>query len=105
MKLDGRTFEGVVLECGKRAGDEETITFRNGRFHSSACKQYGYGDGAYKISTAQDGVAFECETESPQYGKLLWKGVVRGRRLDGTLTMMKDGKPAAEKWVIAGEAA
>jgi hypothetical protein len=31
--------------------------------------------------------------------------VVRGRRLDGTLTMMKDGKPAAEKWVIAGEAA
>jgi len=105
MKLDGRTFEGVVLECGKRAGDEETITFRNGRFHSSACQQYGYGDGAYKISNGQDGIAFECETESPQYGKLVWKGVVRGRRLDGTLTMMKDGKPAAEKWVIAGEAA
>ena len=104
MKLDGRTFEGVVLECGKRAGDEETITFRNGRFHSSACSAYGYGDGAYQVSNGQDGLAFECETESPQYGKLLWKGVVRGRRLDGTLTMMKDGKPAAEKWVIAGEA-
>ena len=104
MKLDGRTFEGVVLECGKRAGNEETISFRNGRFHSSACQAYGYGDGPYKAAAAQDGLAFEAETESPQYGKLVWRGVVRGQRLDGTLTMMKDGKPAAEKWVLAGEA-
>ena len=103
MKLDGRTFEGVVLECGKSAGDAETITFRDGRFHSSACKAYGYGDGPYKASTAPDGLAFEAETESPQYGKLVWRGVVRGPRLDGTLTMMRDGKPCAEKWVLAGE--
>jgi hypothetical protein len=103
MKLDGRTFAGVVLECGKQAGDAEIITFRDGRFHSSACKPYGYGDGVYKTAAAGEGVAFEAETESPQYGKLVWKGVVRGTRLDGTLTMMKDGKPAAEKWVIAGE--
>lgn len=103
MKLDGRTFEGVVLECGKSSGDAETITFRNGRFHSSACKAYGYGDGAYKTSNGQDGLAFEAETESAQYGKLVWKGTVRGKRLDGTLTMMRDGKPAGEKWVIAGE--
>jgi hypothetical protein len=103
MKLDGRTFEGVVLECGKTSGDAETITFRNGRFHSSACKAYGYGDGPYKASAAQDGLAFEAETESAQYGKLVWRGVVRGPRLDGTLTMMREGKPAGEKWVIAGE--
>jgi len=103
MKLDGRTFAGVVLECGKQAGDAEIITFRNGRFSSSACKPYGYGDGAYKTSAAEDGLAFEALTESPQYGTLLWRGVVRGSRLDGTLTMMKEGKPAAEKWVIAGE--
>ena len=50
MKLDGRTFEGVVLECGKTSGDAETITFKNGRFHSSACERYGYGDGPYKAS-------------------------------------------------------
>jgi hypothetical protein len=102
MKLDGKTFQGVVLECGKTAGDAETITFRNGRFHSSACKAYGYGDGPYKASDSGDGLAFEAETESPQYGKLLWRGVVRGQRLDGTLTMMSEGKPAGEKWVLAG---
>ena len=103
MKLDGRTFEGVVLECGKRAGDEETISFRNGRFHSSACQAYGYGDGPYKAAAAPDGLAFEAETESPQYGKLVWRGVVRGQRLDGTLTMVRDGKTLGEKWVLAGE--
>jgi hypothetical protein len=103
MKLDGRTFAGIVVECGKQAGDAEIITFRDGRFLSSACTAYGYGDGPYKASAGQDGLAFEAETESAQYGKLLWKGVVRGQRLDGTLTMLKDGKPAAEKWVIAGE--
>jgi len=103
MKLDGKTFEGVVLERGKRSGDEETITFRNGRFHSSACRQYGYGDAPYSVFEAKDGLAFEAQTESPQYGKLLWRGTVRGARLDGTLTMLKDGKPAGEKWVIAGE--
>ena len=103
MKLDGRTFEGVVLECGKTSGDAETITFKNGRFHSTACKAYGYSDGPYKATNAQEGLAFEAETESPQYGKLLWKGLIRGQRLDGTLTMLRDGKPAGEKWVLAGE--
>ena len=48
-------------------------------------------------------IAFEAETESPQYGKLLWKGTVRGPRLDGTMTMVRDGQSAGEKWVLAGE--
>jgi hypothetical protein len=52
---------------------------------------------------AGDTIAFEAETESPKYGKLLWKGVVRGRKLDGTLTMVRSGKAAGEKWVVAGE--
>ena len=101
--LDGRNFDGIVLKCGETSGDADTLTFKDGRFRSSACDPYGYGDGAYKTSAAEDGLAFEAVTESPQYGTLLWRGVVRGSRLDGTLTMMKEGKPAAEKWVIAGE--
>jgi len=105
MKLDGRTFEGIVLERGKTAGDADTLIFKNGRFRSSACDQYGYGDGPYTVSAVSDGLAFQAETESPKYGKLLWKGVVRGARLDGTLTMLRDGKAAGEKWVLAGEPA
>ena len=101
--LDGRNFDGIVLECGMTSGDADTQIFKDGRFRSTACDQYGYGDGPYTATLSGETVLFEAETESPQYGKLLWKGVVRGARLDGTMTMVRDGRAAGEKWVLAGE--
>lgn len=100
--LDGKRFDGIVLECGKTAGDADTLLFDNGRFRSTACDRYGYGDGAYTTTTSADGVVFQTETESPQYGKLRFHGVVRGPRLDATLTMLRDGRPVGEKWILAG---
>jgi hypothetical protein len=101
--LDGRNFDGVVLERGKTSGDADTLIFNDGRFRSTACDQYGYSDGPYAASVSGDMIVFEAETESPKYGKLLWKGVVRGHKLDGTMTMVREGKAAGEKWVVAGE--
>lgn len=101
--LDGRRFEGVVLERGKTTGDADTLTFERGRFRSSACDRYGYGDGSYRARAAGDGLAFDAETESAQYGKLRWAGTVRGEKLEGTLTIVRNGQPAGEKWVVAGE--
>jgi hypothetical protein len=101
--LDGRNFTGVVLECGKTEGDADTLIFRNGRFRSTACDKYEYGDGAYTEAKADGGVRFKVETESPKYGKLVWEGVVRGKRLDAAFTMVRDGKTLGEKWVLAGE--
>jgi hypothetical protein len=62
-------------------GDAETLTFANGRFRSTACDAYGYGDGAYRWQVCDGEISFEVETESPQYGLLRWQGVVRGPRL------------------------
>ena len=90
-------------KCGETSGDADTLSFKDGRFRSSACDPYGYGDGAYTATQSGEAIAFEAETESPQYGKLLWKGTVRGPRLDGTMTMVRDGQSAGEKWVLAGE--
>jgi hypothetical protein len=101
--LDGRNFDGIVLECGKTSGDADTLIFKDGRFRSTACDQYGYGDGPYTATRSGEMVLFEAETESPKYGKLLWNGVVRGARLDGTMTMVRDGRAAGEKWILAGE--
>ncbi len=101
--LDGRRFEGIVLERGKTSGDADTLIFERGLFRSTACDRYGYGDGPYSARAADDGLAFEAETESAQYGKLRWAGTVRGEKLDGTLTMVRDGKATGEKWVVAGE--
>jgi len=94
--LDGTNFDGVVLECGKTSGDADTRIFKDGRFRSTACDQYGHGDGPYTATRSGETVLFEAETESPKYGKLLWKGVVRGPRLDGTMTMVRDARPRAK---------
>lgn len=99
--LDGRRFEGVFLQRGKTSGDADTLTFSQGRFRSSACDRYGYSDAAYRVTAAGDTLVFEAETESPKYGKLQWKGVVRGDRLDATVMMVQAGKAPVENWVVA----
>jgi hypothetical protein len=101
--LDGRSFQGVFLERGKTSGDADTLVFKDGRFRSSACDQYGYGDAPYKTTTAGDSVRFEAETASPKYGKLFWSGSVRGGKLDATVMMERKGKAMLENWVVAGE--
>ena len=101
--LDGRSFQGVFLERGKTSGDADTITFKDGRFRSSACDRYGYSDAAYKVVPAGDTVRFEAETQSAKYGKLLWNGVIRGEKLDATVMMVRDGKSPIENWVVAAE--
>jgi hypothetical protein len=103
--LDGRSFHGIVLEAGKTSGDADTLVFANGRFQSAACDQYEYGDGPYTAHRQGDSILFEAETQSPRYGRLRWHGTVTGRRLDGTLTMLRDGAAVGEKWILAGEAA
>lgn len=102
QSLDGRSFDGVFLERGKTKGDADTLSFKGGRFHSSACDRYGYSDSAYKATAQGDAIAFEAETESPKYGKLVWKGTVRGDKLDATATAVRDGKPPIENWVVGG---
>jgi len=99
--LDGRRFEGVFLPRGKTSGDADTLRFQGGRFHSKACDRYGYADAPYRMVPAGDAIAFEAETESPKYGKLIWRGVVRGDYLNATATMVRDGQTPLEHWVVA----
>ena len=101
--LDGKKFDGVFMERGKTSGDADTLTFRDGRFRSSACDKYGYSDAVYKSSTQGDATVFEAETESARYGKLLWKGTVRGEKLDATAMSVRSGKAPVENWVVAAE--
>jgi hypothetical protein len=99
--LDGRRFSGVFIQRGKTSGDADTVSFTNGRFHSSACDRYGYSDGTYKVGREGESITFEAETESRKYGKLMWKGIVRGDRLDATAMMLQPGKSPVENWVVA----
>jgi hypothetical protein len=100
-QLDGRRFEGVFLERGKTSGDADTLLFQGGRFRSTACDRYGYSDAPYRLIPAGDALTFEAETTSPKHGKLVWRGMIRGDYLNATATMVRDGKPPLEHWVVA----
>lgn len=100
--LDGRRFEGVFIQRGKTSGDADTLTFTGGRFRSSACDRYGYGDAPYRASAQGDAIAFEAETVSAKHGRLVWRGLVRGDKLDAVALAQRDGKPSVENWVVAG---
>ena len=100
--LDGRRFDGVFLERGKTSGDADTLVFEGGRFRSRACDRYGYSDAAYRATRDGDAIAFESETRSDKHARLLWKGLVRGDKLDATAVMLRDGRPPVEHWVVAG---
>lgn len=99
--LDGRRFEGVFLARGKTSGDADTLLFQGGRFRSTACDRYGYSDAPYRVTSDGQTLSFEAETESPKYGKLVWRGVVRGDHLNATATSVREGKPPQENWVVA----
>lgn len=96
-------FEGVFIQRGKTRDDANTISFRNGRIHSSACDQYGYGDGGYVAVSEGDAVRFEAQTESPKYGKLESRGIIRAEKLDATVMMVQTGKSPIENWVVTGQ--
>ena len=49
--LDGKAFVADAGEKGKAADEKnDVITFAGGKFHSSACDQYGFTKGEYKAS-------------------------------------------------------
>jgi hypothetical protein len=83
--LDGRSFVADAGEKGKAADEKgDVLTFAAGRFHSSACDQWGYGKAAYRASADGEAIGFETETSSEKDGRLVWKGTVRGDTIEGT---------------------
>ena len=90
--LDGKTFIAEAGEKGKAADEKnDVITFKDGKFHSSSCDQYGYGKGDYKSSLQGDAVTFEAETKSEKDGRLVWKGSIRGDLIEGYFTHYRKG--------------
>ena len=99
--LDGKSFAGTFVQKGKTTGDPDTLSFGGGRFRSSACDQYGYGDAPYAAIADGDAIRFDAETRSQRYGKLIWTGTITGAQMTCDVLMVQDGKPPIENVVTA----
>ncbi|MBK7975090.1 MAG: hypothetical protein IPK07_18010 [Deltaproteobacteria bacterium] len=99
--LDGWTYVGHLGERGKTPGDEDTLRFDGGLFHSTACEAYGFGRAPYTAAKVGDAIVFTAETTSEKEGRMVWTGTVTSHKLDGTATWTKPGQRAIEYWVKA----
>lgn len=91
--LDGRAFVGPTGLRGEPAKrTDERVEFSAGRFRSSICEEMGFAPGAYRAEAEGDAVRFESTLLSDKDGRIRWKGVVRGDRIEATYTWTKEGK-------------
>ena len=80
--LDGKTYVVETGEKGKSGGEKDTLTFKDGNFHSAGCDRYGFGDGVYTSNVNDDTIQFEAVTSSLTKGKMTWKGTVKGDKIE-----------------------
>ena len=102
--LDGKTFSGEVGKKGDTSGMKDDLMFKEGKFRSTACDVYGFGDANYTVVTAAaagEATTFQAETHSPTDGTMKWVGTIKGNMLEGNTTWIREGKEPEEHWVKA----
>ena len=82
--LDGKVFTGELGKSGDTKSDKDTLTFKDGKFLSSACVAYGFHEPPY-TATDQDGVTTFAATATNDKGETMsWTGTVKGSTLEAT---------------------
>jgi hypothetical protein len=103
--LDGKTYTGKMDDpSDKTKMYDETISFKSGKFHSSACDAYGFGMASYTTKKEKDITVFTTETTSDKdghTGQLKWRGTIKGNELKATAEMIMDGKSSGTSTVKA----
>jgi len=99
--LDGKSFAGETGEKGKTKGDKDTLVFTEGRFRSSACDRYGFGDAPYAVRQDGGKTVVTAETTSKKEGTMTWTLTVDGDALTGVTMWKKGTKAPKEYWVKA----
>ena len=99
--LDGKTFSGEVGKKGEASGMKDDLVFKDGKFRSTACDAYGFGDANYSATPSGDATAFQAETHNPKNESMKWSGTIKGNTIEGTAVWTKPGAEPIEEWVKA----
>ena len=82
--LDGKVFSGELGKSGEKTGDKDELTFKDGKFVSSACVAYGFRETAY-TATEKDGVVTFASTPTNAKGETMsWTGTIKQDVLEAT---------------------
>jgi hypothetical protein len=99
--LEGKTFKGQEGLFGKEASGVDEVFFKDGKFISNGCIEWGFSGGDYTTTADGENVHFVADTYSAKYGRIIWTGTVKGNHLDATYIWFDKGKyskPEQVKW-------
>ena len=82
--LDGRTFTCATGNKGMKAHDKDELRFGDGKLHSALFEKWGFGETVYTYTVEGDEIRFQAEASSPDHGRIVWQGEVKGDRIDLT---------------------
>jgi len=89
-ELDGNVYVGPTGMQGSEPEEDDEVSFNNGELYSSGCAAWGFKAGAYTTEKSSDGLKFTATTLSPDDGKIVWEGIVRGNEIEATYTWTKE---------------
>jgi len=82
--LDGKVFAAELVKSGEASGDKDQLSFKGGKFLSSACVQYGFHEAAY-TATEKDGVVtFSSNPTNADGETMSWTGTIKQGVVEGT---------------------
>lgn len=89
--LDGNVY-ATLLD-----GKNDSITFRDGLFHSKLYASRGHDKGEYTTTAQGTNIRFEATTVGPHEGEFIWTGIIEGNSINGSYVFTKKG------WFLFGD--
>ncbi len=91
LTLNGNVYSTILN------GKNDTLTFRDGLFHSNLFTERGFDKGEYTTVTKDNEIWFEAKLVNPHEGEILWTGVIAGNAISGSYLYTKKG------WFLFGD--
>ena len=82
--LDGKVASGELGKSGEKKGDKDQLTFKDGKFVSSACVAYGFRETPYTASEKDGVVTFASTATNAKAESMSWTGTIKQGVLEAT---------------------
>jgi len=79
--LEGVRFVGPFGAEDEANPKQDGFTFKDGKFATDSCLEWGFTPAPYWVRRAADGLHFLAELESPEHGTMRYEGIYNGQEL------------------------
>ena len=81
-ELEGRRFVGPFGAEGEKNPKQDSFTFRDGKFSTASCLEWGFEPAPYWTRRDDRGLHFLAELKSPNHGTMRYQGLYDGKKLN-----------------------